>query len=173
METQLMTSVMCPLSVGGWALNRKDLKLLQTIGKGEFGGEETFPSFHFKHEKPLHGRLRLLWILYEHFTVPFVPARCDGGRLQRDQGGGQVYQKWRHSAGVHRWGLGHDVSIPVNIYMPLRLHVKCKLLYRMEFDYYLLHLCFVKATEAQQPGAVVRSNCGGAGQPLHRHRIHG
>lgn len=26
---------------GGWALNRKELKLLQTIGKGEFGGEAT------------------------------------------------------------------------------------------------------------------------------------
>lgn len=25
---------------GGWALNMKDLKLLQTIGKGEFGGEQ-------------------------------------------------------------------------------------------------------------------------------------
>lgn len=23
---------------GGWALNRKELKLIQTIGKGEFGG---------------------------------------------------------------------------------------------------------------------------------------
>lgn len=30
---------MSPVSSGGWALNRKDLKLLQTIGKGEFGGE--------------------------------------------------------------------------------------------------------------------------------------
>lgn len=28
---------------GGWALNRKDLKLLQTIGKGEFGGEAVDP----------------------------------------------------------------------------------------------------------------------------------
>lgn len=46
---------MCPLCVGGWALNRKDLKLLQTIGKGEFGGEETFSSFHFKHENRYKG----------------------------------------------------------------------------------------------------------------------
>lgn len=38
-----------------------------------------------------------------------VLSRCDGGRLQRDQGGGQVYQKWRHSAGFHRRGLRHDV----------------------------------------------------------------
>jgi len=30
---------------GGWALNRKELKLLQTIGKGEFGGEDIIP-FH-------------------------------------------------------------------------------------------------------------------------------
>lgn len=29
---------------GGWALNRKDLKLLQTIGKGEFGGEAVRSS---------------------------------------------------------------------------------------------------------------------------------
>lgn len=29
-----------PLPPGGWALNMKDLKLLQTIGKGEFGGEQ-------------------------------------------------------------------------------------------------------------------------------------
>lgn len=29
------------LSPGGWALNMKDLKLLQTIGKGEFGGEQA------------------------------------------------------------------------------------------------------------------------------------
>lgn len=28
-----------PPTLGGWALNMKDLKLLQTIGKGEFGGE--------------------------------------------------------------------------------------------------------------------------------------
>lgn len=28
-----------PPPLGGWALNMKDLKLLQTIGKGEFGGE--------------------------------------------------------------------------------------------------------------------------------------
>lgn len=29
---------------GGWALNMKDLKLLQIIGKGEFGGETHGPS---------------------------------------------------------------------------------------------------------------------------------
>lgn len=29
---------------GGWALNMKDLKLLQIIGKGEFGGEPRVPS---------------------------------------------------------------------------------------------------------------------------------
>lgn len=29
-----------PRPPGGWALNMKDLKLLQTIGKGEFGGEQ-------------------------------------------------------------------------------------------------------------------------------------
>lgn len=29
---------------GGWALNMKDLKLLQIIGKGEFGGEPAVPS---------------------------------------------------------------------------------------------------------------------------------
>lgn len=45
--------------------------------------------------------------------LPFVPLRCDGGRLQRDQGGGQVHQKRRHGAGVHRWGLGHDVRIRI------------------------------------------------------------
>lgn len=28
---------------GGWALNMKELKLLQTIGKGEFGGELREP----------------------------------------------------------------------------------------------------------------------------------
>lgn len=38
---------------------------------------------------------------------------------------------------------------------------------------FLLHLCLTKATEAQQPGAVVRGDRGGAGQPLHRHRVHG
>lgn len=30
-----------PPPPGGWALNMKDLKLLQTIGKGEFGGERV------------------------------------------------------------------------------------------------------------------------------------
>lgn len=34
-----------PVSAGGWALNRKDLKLLQTIGKGEFGGEATISGY--------------------------------------------------------------------------------------------------------------------------------
>lgn len=29
---------------GGWALNMKDLKLLQIIGKGEFGGEPRVPD---------------------------------------------------------------------------------------------------------------------------------
>ena len=29
---------------GGWALNMKDLKLLQIIGKGEFGGEPHVPN---------------------------------------------------------------------------------------------------------------------------------
>lgn len=37
----------------------------------------------------------------------------------------------------------------------------------------LLLLRFVQATEAQQPGAVARGNCGGEGQSLHRHRVHG
>lgn len=32
------------LSPGGWALNMKELKLLQTIGKGEFGGELKEPG---------------------------------------------------------------------------------------------------------------------------------
>lgn len=32
------SSLLC-LSPGGWALNMKDLKLLQIIGKGEFGGQ--------------------------------------------------------------------------------------------------------------------------------------
>lgn len=31
-----LTSCFC--STGGWALNLKELKLIQTIGKGEFGG---------------------------------------------------------------------------------------------------------------------------------------
>lgn len=46
METSVHTEgcwrvlkVVLPVLAGGWALNRKDLKLLQTIGKGEFGGE--------------------------------------------------------------------------------------------------------------------------------------
>lgn len=38
-------TVTCSLSVGGWALNRKDLKLLQTIGKGEFGGEVSLQTW--------------------------------------------------------------------------------------------------------------------------------
>lgn len=29
----------CFCCSGGWALNRKELKLIQTIGKGEFGGK--------------------------------------------------------------------------------------------------------------------------------------
>lgn len=41
-----------------------------------------------------------------------------------------------------------------------------------------LHLlCFpsvsIKTTEAQQPGAVARGNCRGAGQSLHCHGVHG
>lgn len=39
-DLEILTEV-CFLPPGGWALNRKELKLLQTIGKGEFGGEET------------------------------------------------------------------------------------------------------------------------------------
>lgn len=42
---ELCSSLITPhwtpfLLPGGWALNMKDLKLLQTIGKGEFGGEQ-------------------------------------------------------------------------------------------------------------------------------------
>lgn len=43
------------------------------------------------------------------FNHVCVLLRCDGRRLQRDQGGGQVYQKWCYSAGFHRRGLCHDV----------------------------------------------------------------
>lgn len=49
-----MTVNCCPLSficllAGGWALNRKELKLLQTIGKGEFGGEELISQVSQHH----------------------------------------------------------------------------------------------------------------------------
>lgn len=54
------------------------------------------------------------------FSSLCLPLRCDGGRLQRDQGGGQVYQKRRHSAGVHRGGLGHDVRTPADAPVALR-----------------------------------------------------
>lgn len=53
MSLETVQSV-CPIRVpvqhtltsptGGWALNMKELKLLQTIGKGEFGGEMEGPG---------------------------------------------------------------------------------------------------------------------------------
>lgn len=98
--------------------------------------------------------------------VVSVLVRCDGGRLQRDQGGSQVYQKWRHSTGLHRWGLCHDVRSPPPLFLcpsgttPLMVTVD------------LFFRC-LKATEAQQPGAIVGGNCWGAWQSLHRHRVHG
>lgn len=108
-------------------------------------------------------------------TSSVVPLRCDGGRLQRDQGGGQVHQKRRHGAGVHRRGLGHDVRIPADV--PASLQATChseEVLRQTDLHcLFPLCLCLLKATEAQQPGAVVRGDRGGAGQPLHRHRVHG
>lgn len=125
-----LLSVLCPLLAGGWALNRKELKLIQTIGKGEFGGEEL--NFQWS-------RHRLTWsiwaiitetradfgISYWVFTLSASFCRCDGRRLQRDQGGSQVYQKRCHSAGVHRWGLCHDVRPCISTFI---LHTTCEIL---------------------------------------------
>lgn len=49
---------------GGWALNMKDLKLLQIIGKGEFGGEPHVPNT----------TVALRW-----GGVPLQPPQGDGG----------------------------------------------------------------------------------------------
>lgn len=108
-------------------------------------------------------------------TSSFVPLRRDGGRLQRDQSGGQVYQKRRHGAGVHRRGFGHDVRILADV--PCASSGRCRVCFaalrRCWLRLFLLHLCLLKATEAQQPGAVIRGDRGGAWQPLHCHRVHG
>lgn len=97
-----------------------------------------------------------------------VLIRCDGGRLQRDQSGGEVYQKWCHSTGVCCWSLRHDVRA-FNRPFSSQLFFLC--------SYWILHSypwpLFVQATETQQPGAVVRGDCGGEGQSLHRYRVHG
>lgn len=88
-----------------------------------------------------------------------------------------MYQKRRHGAGVHRRGLGHDVRIPVDVpWLLSGPRVKCHFeeeLRQHEFVCLFSLLFLTKATEAQQPGAVVRGDRGGAGQPLHRHRVHG
>lgn len=77
-------------------MNRKELKLLQTIGKGEFGGEELISQGSLHH---LISYIRAM-ITETKFALdialklhPVCVLRCDGRRLQRDQGGGQVYQK--------------------------------------------------------------------------------
>lgn len=99
-----------------------------------------------------------------------VLVRCDGGRLQRDQGGSQVYQKWCHSASLHRWGLCHDVRSPPLFLCPSGTTRESS--YGNRWFVLLLFRC-LKATEAQQPGAIVGGNCWGARQSLHRHRVHG
>lgn len=42
-----MLSLPSDLPSGGWSITRKDVKLHQVIGKGEFGGKHFFIYFFF------------------------------------------------------------------------------------------------------------------------------
>lgn len=108
------------------------------------------------------------------FNHVCVLLRCDGRRLQRDQGGGQVYQKWCYSAGFHRRGLCHDVRSFSYCSDTLLLNNNLIISSTLTLFFFLLRLlCSIQTTEAHQPGAVARGNCRGEGQSLHRHRVHG
>lgn len=61
---------------GGWALNRKDLKLLQTIGKGEFGGETVTPPGHHTGEIPTNFSPFLPDVMVGDYRGTKVAVKC-------------------------------------------------------------------------------------------------
>lgn len=92
---------------GPWT--EKSWNSSRPLAKGSLGVRSKFKQdififhFHFSHQAKvtLENVVKLCPLC--------VLVRCDGRRLQRDQGGGQVHQKWRYSTGFHRWGFCHDV----------------------------------------------------------------
>lgn len=82
-------------------MNRKDVKLHQVIGKGEFGGKwftvRTAASHcYMKQDKTKTKTASLLKVVNENsVTIKYSflsdDCRCDGGGLQRDQSGRKVH----------------------------------------------------------------------------------
>lgn len=157
---RLLSSIYSLLA-GGWALNRKDLKLIQSIGKGEFGGKDYCNN------------VVVVFFLSTHVKIIVCSVlRCNGWRLQRDQGGCQVYQKWCHSTGLYCRSLCHDVNhCTVLVFRP-KIH-QCIRYGEVSSWWHKCFCCVSQAVETQQPGAVVRCNSRGEGQSLYCYRVHG
>lgn len=51
-------------------MNRKELKLLQTIGKGEFGGEQLISQGSLHHLASYIRATKAAWMLYQDLTLP-------------------------------------------------------------------------------------------------------
>lgn len=54
--------------------------------------------------------LKCAWCKSLEWMTWLVPRRCHGGGLQRYKSSCEVHQTWRHGTGIHRGGLGYDVS---------------------------------------------------------------